>query len=166
MPRRPDRVERIHGGDEPEPWIGDDPLQPRHVQLALAHHRDEDVERLLRHPVELLDVQQRPVTHRRDQRPVDEDVGVVPLGEHSGRIEVPDESRRRQLRVALDELEADAQLVGDGPEQRRLAGAGRPFDHDVSAGLQRGEHELELPLPPDQASGQSRQRGADVTHRP
>ena len=149
------------------PGVGDDPPEPRHVELALAHHRDEDVERLLRHPIELLDVQQRPVTHRRDQRPVDEDVGVVPLGEHPGRIEVPDESRRRQLGVALDELEADAQLVGDGPEQRRLAGAGRPLDHDVAAGVERGEHELELPPPPDAGVGSvAPSDGADITHRP
>ena len=82
---------------------------------------------------------------------VDEHVGVVALGEDPGRVEVPDEAGRRQLGVALDELEADAELVGDGPQQRRLAGARRALDEDVAAGVEGGEHELELPPPPDEA---------------
>ncbi len=118
--------------------------EPRDVQLALAHHGDQHVERLLRHPVELLDVQQRAVAHRGDERAVDEHVGVVALGEHARRVEVADEPRRRQLGVALDELEADAELVGDGAQQRRLAGARRTLDEDVAAGVERGEDELEL----------------------
>ena len=68
------------------------------------------------------------VAHRRDQRAVDEHVGVVALGEHPRRVEVADEAGRRQLGVALDELEADAELVGDGAQQRRLAGARRALD--------------------------------------
>ena len=155
---RADGVERVHRRHEPEPGVGDDAAEAGHVQLALAHHRDEHVERLLRHPVELLDVEQRAVAHRRDERAVDEDVGVVALGEHPGRVEVADEAGRRQLGVALDELEADAELVGDGAQQRRLAGAGRALDEDVAAGVERRQHELELALAPDEATPQVGER--------
>jgi hypothetical protein len=132
------------------------------VQLALAHHGDEDVERLLRHAVELLDVEQGALAHRRDQRPVDEDVGVVALGEHAGRVEVADEAGRGQLGVALDELEADAELVGDGAQQRRLAGAGRALDDHVAPGVEGRQDELELPLAPDETVLQVGEGGADV----
>ena len=121
------------------------------MQLALAHHRDEHVERLLGDPVELLDVEQRAVAHRRDERAVDEDVGVVALGEDPRRVEVPDEAGRGELGVALDELEPDAELGGDGAQQRRLAGARRALDEDVAAGVEGGEHELDLAPPPDEA---------------
>jgi hypothetical protein len=47
-----------------------------------GEHRDEDVQRLLRHAVELLHVQQAAPAHGRDQRPVDEVLGPVALGEH------------------------------------------------------------------------------------
>ena len=60
----------------------------------------------------LLDVQQRAVAQRRGERPVDEHVGVVALAEHPCRVEVADDASRRELGVALDELEADPQLVG------------------------------------------------------
>ena len=96
----------------------------------------------------------------RDQRAVDEHVGVVALGEHAGRVEVADEAGRRQLGVALDELEADAELVGDGAQQRRLAGAGRALDEDVAAGVEGGEHELELAPPPDEPAAQAVERRA------
>ena len=132
--------------------------EPGHVQLPLAHHRDEHVERLLGDPVELLDVEQRAVAHRRDQRAVDEHVGVVALGQHPGRVEVPDEAGRRQLGVALDELEADAELVGDGPQQRRLAGAGRALDEDVASGVEGGQHELQLALAPDEPAAEAVER--------
>ena len=55
-----------------------------------------------------------------------------------------DEARRRQLGVALDELEAELQLVRDGAQQRALAGAGRAFQQDVAVGVERGEDELDL----------------------
>ena len=167
--RRADGVERVHRRHEPEPRVGHDAPEAGHVQLALAHHRDEHVERLLRHPVELLDVEQGAVAHGGDQRPVDEDVGVVALGEDPGRIEVADEAGRRQLGVALDELEADAELGGDGAQQRRLAGARRALDEDVAPGVEGGEHELELASPPDEPVAEAGQRGASptgVSHRP
>ena len=148
--RRPDGVERVHRRHEPEAVGGDDPSEPWDVQLALAHHGDQDVEGLLRHPVELLDVQQGAVAHGRDERTVDEHVGVVAIGQHTGGIEVPDQAGRRQLGVALDELEADAELVGDGPQERRLAGPRRPLDEDVAAGVEGGEHELQLAPPADE----------------
>ena len=79
-----------------------------------------------------------------DQRAVDEHVGVVALGQHPGRVEVADEAGRGELGVALDELEADAELVGDGAQQRRLAGARRALEQDVAVGGQRGDDELDL----------------------
>ena len=91
---------------------------------------------------------------------VDEHVGVVALGQHPGRVEVPDEAGRRQLGVALDELEADAELVGDGPQQRRLAGAGRTLDEDVAPGVEGRQHELQLALATDEPAAQA------VEHRP
>ena len=133
-PGRPHGVERVHGGHQAEAGRGLDMSEPRHAQLALAHHGDEDVERLLRDAVDLLDVQQRAVPQRLEQRAVDEDLRAVALGEHPRRVEVPDEARRRQLGVALDEGEADAQLVGDRPEQGRLARTRRPLQQDVAAG--------------------------------
>ena len=105
------------------------------------------------------------IAHRRDERAVDEDVGVVALGEHTGRVEVADEAGRGQLGVALDELEADAELVGDGPQQRRLAGAGRALDEDVAPGVEGGQHELELALAPDEATLQVGERRAGAADR-
>ena len=62
-----DGVERVHRRDQPEARRrGDHVAEPGHVQLALAHHRDEHVERLLRDPVDLLDVEQRAVAQRGD----------------------------------------------------------------------------------------------------
>ena len=136
------------------------------MQLALAHHGDQHVERLLRHAVELLDVEQRAVAHRRHQGAVDEDVGVVALGQHARRVEVADQSRRGQLSVALDELEPDAELVGDGAQQRRLAGAGRTLDEHVAAGIEGGEDELELALAADEPPAQSGECRAGITHTP
>ena len=114
------------------------------MQLGLAHHRDQHVERLLGDPVDLLDVQQRAVAQGRDQRAVDEHVGGVAVGQHPGRVEVADQARRRQLGVALDELEADAELVGHGTQQRRLAGAGRAFQQHMATGRERGNDQLDL----------------------
>ena len=106
-----------------------------------------------------------PSRMRRHERAVDEHVGVVALGQHPRRVEVADQPCRRQLGVALDELEPDAELVGDGPQQRRLARARRPFEDDVAAGLERRQHELQLPPAPDQPSTQALQGGAHVSHR-
>ena len=122
------------------------------MQLALAHHGDEHVERLLGDAVDLLDVEQRAVAHRRHQRAVDEHVGVVAVGQHPGRIEVADEAGRGQLGVALDELEAEPELVGDGAQQRALAGARRPLEQHVAVGGQRGDHQFDLALAADDAA--------------
>ena len=70
-------VEGVHGGHEPEAGRRHHPAESGHVQLGLAHHRDEDVERLLRDAVDLLHVEQRAVVQGRHQRPVDEHVGRV-----------------------------------------------------------------------------------------
>ena len=142
--RRPDRVERIHRCHEPESRRRRQATETGNVQFALAHHGDQDVQRLLGHTVDLLDVQQRPVAQRRCEWPVDEDVGVVALGHDPGRVEVTDQACRCEFGVALDELEADAELVGDGTQQRRLPGAGGTLDHDVTVGDQRRHDQLDL----------------------
>jgi hypothetical protein len=56
-----------------------------------------------------------------------------------------DQPRGGQLRVALDELHAAARRRGDRPQQRGLARAGRPVEHDVAALLQRDGEDLRLP---------------------
>ena len=114
------------------------------MQFAFAHDRDQNVQGLLGHTVDLLDVQQRTVAQRRSEGTVDEDVGVVALRHHACRIEVPDESSRGEFRVALDELEPDAELVGNRAQQRRLAGSGRALDHHVTIGDQRGDDQFDL----------------------
>ena len=128
------------------------------MQLPLAHHRDQHVERLFGNPVELFDVEQRAVAEGGDERPVDEHVGVVTLGEHASRVEVADQPGGGQLGVALDELEADPELAGDRPEQRRLAGARRAFDQYVAAGVEGGEDQLELAPAPDEPAGKAVER--------
>jgi hypothetical protein len=45
-------------------------------------------------------------------------------------------------RVALDELESDAQHVRDGAQERRLAGSGRPFENDVAVGVESSDDEF------------------------
>ena len=162
--RRADGVERVHRRDEPEAVRCRHPAEARHVQLALAHHRDEHVERLLGDAVDLLDVQQRAVAHRRDQRTVDEHVGVVAVGEHARRVEVADEARRGELGVALDELEAEAELVGHGAQQRALAGARRTLQQDVPVGGQRGHDQLDLPLAPDHPAEHPLEQLAGFSH--
>ncbi len=161
---RADGVERVHRRDQPKARHGGDVPEPRHMELAFAHHRDEHVERLLRHAVDLLDVQQRTLTKRRDERAVDEHVGVVAVDEHPRRVEVTDEAGGRQLGVALDELEADTQLVGDGAQERRLAGARRPFDQHVPVDGERGDDELDLTAPPDETSPEPFDERRHVLH--
>ena len=65
-----------------------------------------------------------------DQRAVDEHVGVVAVGQHPGRVEVADQSRRGELGVALDELEPEPELVGD----RRAAAWSCPCRAALPAG--------------------------------
>jgi hypothetical protein len=73
---------------------------------------------------------------------------------------VADEPGGRQLGVALDELEADAELGSDRPQQRRLPRAGRPLQQDVAPGGQGGDDDLELAAAADDALGQAvEQRG-------
>ena len=60
-----------------------------------------------------------------------------------------DEPGRREFGVALDELEADAELQGDGAQERRLAGAGGTLDQDVSIGDEGRDDEFDLALAPD-----------------
>ena len=44
---------------------------------------------------------------------ISSDVGLVPVGEDTRRVEVPDQARRSELCVALDEFEPDPELVSE-----------------------------------------------------
>ena len=57
--------------------------------------------------------------------------GDVALGEHLGRVVLPDQPGRGELGVALGEDHDRAGLPGDVAQQRGLAGARRPLDDHV-----------------------------------
>ena len=61
-----------------------------------------------------------------------------------------DQTRGCELGVALDELETDTELVGDGTQERRFARAGRALDQDVPVDGQGGDDELDLAPAPDE----------------
>ena len=76
---------------------------------------------------------------------------------------VADEPRRRQLGVALDELHPEPGTVRDRPQERRLPGSGRPFEHDVAAAGERRREHLGLAAQADDALVDPReQRPASV----
>jgi hypothetical protein len=139
-----DRVERVHGRDQPEPAVGADQAQPGNRDLALGQHRDQDVQRLLGDPVELLQVQQRAAAHGGQQRAVGEAGAHVALGQHLGRVVLAHQPGRGQLGVALGEHHLLTGLAGDIAQQRRLPGARRALDHDVPPGGQRDRQHLAL----------------------
>src|SRR6185369_10211498 len=93
-PRGTYRVERVHGGDQPEAGIRLDQPQPGYRDLALGQHGDQDVERLLRDPVELLQVEQGPGAHGAQQRAVGEAVRHVPAGQYQRRVVLADQPGR------------------------------------------------------------------------
>jgi hypothetical protein len=122
---------------------------PRHGQLALAHHGDEHIERLLGDAVDLLDVEQAARPERLDERAVDEDVRVVALGQHLRGVEVADEPGGGQLGVALDEEERGVPAARHGPEKRGLPRAGRAFEHHMRPGVERGDEQFCLAFAPE-----------------
>ena len=144
-----DRVEGVHRGDQPESRGGTHRAQPRHRDLALGQHGDEDVERLLRDPVELLQVQQPRAAHRRQQRSVDEVGRHVAAGEHGGGVVLADQPGRGQLGVALHEDDVLPHVGRDRAQQRGLAGARRPLEDDVPVRAQGDREDLALPAQPD-----------------
>src|SRR6185437_6926805 len=148
------RVVRVHGRDQPEALVGGDAAQPRHVDLALGHDGEQNVDGLLRDPVELLDVQQPAVAHGPYQRPVGEVLRTVPLLEHERRVEGPDEAGRGQLGAALNQDEFGVPGRRDLPQQGGLAGARRPLEQNVGARRERGPDQLQLALAPDYLFGQ------------
>ena len=158
-----DGVERVHRRHQAETRSSGDATQPGHMQLAFAHHRDQYVERLFRDAVDLLHVQQRAIAHRDDQRAVNEHRRVVAIGEHTSRVEVTDQPGRGQLGVAFHELEPEAELVGDGAQQRALAGSGRTFEQHVAVGSERGDSQLDLARASDHAPQHALQQGCCAT---
>ena len=52
--------------------------------------------------------------------------------------------RWSEFGVSFNEFETDAQLIGDGPQQGRLAHARRTFKQQVSARVQRSQRDLHL----------------------
>src|SRR5262249_57594042 len=81
-------------------------------------------------------------------------------GGGGGGVKRADRPGGGELGVALDDLDPDAELVGEGPQQRRLAGAGRPFQEDGASGGERGHDDLQLPPPPDAPPGEPVQQDA------
>ena len=148
---RPDGIERVHGGDQPELRRGGDMSDAGHVEFALGEGGDEDVEGLLGHPVEFLDVEQAPLPQGGDEGPFGEGLGQVAPFQHQGRIVGADEAGRGELGVALDELHPPAGGVGDDPQQRRLSHTGRAFKDDVATGSQRCHKDLGRPAQADDA---------------
>src|SRR6266566_2570016 len=148
------RVVRVHGRDQPEALVGGNAAQPRHVDLALGHDGEQNVDGLFGDPVELLDVQQPAIAHGPHQRPVGEVLRAVPLLEHERRVEGPDEAGRGQLGAALNQDEFGVPGRRDLPQQGGLAGARRPFEQDVGARRERGPDQLQLALAPDYLFGQ------------
>ncbi len=166
-PRRADRVERVHGGDEPELRPGRDRAEPGYGDLALGEHRDEDVQRLLGDPVELLQVEQPTAAHRRQQRTVHETRRVVALRQHLRGVERSDQPGRGELGVALHEHDLLAVGTRDRAQQGRLAGAGRALDHDVAPGLQGDRQHLALAAQThDRGDRPGRRHGTSTWKRP
>jgi len=135
------------------------------VDLPLAHHGDEDIEGLLRDAVDFLDVEQRALAQRGQQRSIDEDVGRIALGQDAGGVEMPHETRRGELGVALDELESDAETTGHRTQQRRFPGARGTLEEHVAIGREGGEHQLHLPGAADDRATDDRKEAGDVSRR-
>jgi hypothetical protein len=148
-PRGSDGVERVHGPDQPEAGTGGDHAEPGDGDLALGQHGNEDVQRLLGDPVELLQVQQGTVAHGLQQRAVGETARHVAVRQHLRGVVLAHQPGRGQLGVALDEDDALAGLPGDVAQQRGLAGAGRPLDHHVPPGAERHGQNFALPPQPN-----------------
>jgi hypothetical protein len=123
------------------------------VDLALGESGDENVEGLLGDPVHLLEVEELALAHRGEQRPLDEGLGAVADLEHGRGVVVADHPRRGELGVALDEDDAEPGLLGDDPEQGRLAGARRPLEEHVTAGGERHREHLGLAAQADDVGG-------------
>lgn len=122
------------------------------MQLSLRHDPDEEVDRLLGHPVEFLHVQQRTVLHRFGERSGQEGVAGVALGKHPGRVELARQPGRCQLGVALDGDQGNVQRRGQGSQQRGLAGAGRTLQQEMAPRADRGHHQLDLAPAPHHGS--------------
>ena len=153
---RPDGVEGVHRRHEGEPGRRGDPAQTGHRDLELRHRGEQDVEGLLRDPVQLLDVQQPAGAQRLEQRAVLEDLRHVALGQDQGRVEVADQPGGRQLGVALDHDERDPPTGGDPAQQRRLPGARRSLQQHVGAAEQGRLQQLGLGRPVDDLRGDVR----------
>jgi len=149
QPRCPHRVVRVHGGDQTEALVSGHAPEPRHVDLALGHDAQQDIDRLFGNPVELLDIQQPAIAHGPDERTVGEVLRTVPLFQDQRRIKGSDQPGRRQLGAALNEHELGVPGLGNLPEQRGLTGTWRPLEQDVGARRERCSHQFQLALAPD-----------------
>ena len=116
------------------------------MQLALAHHRDEHIERLFRNAVDLFDIQQRAFAHCADERTIDKHIGVVSVGEHPRRVEVTNEARRGEFGIAFDKFESEAEFVGNGTQQRALTGARRPLEQNMTICVEGRQHQFDFAL--------------------
>ena len=125
------------------------------MKLTLGHHRDEQVEGFLGDTVDLLYVEKRSLPEGAHERPIYENLGVVTIGEHPGRVEVAHKTGRGELCVAFHELESEFGFLCDGTQDGRLAGTRRSLQQDVAVGRQRGHHHFHLFFPPHHVPLQS-----------
>ena len=119
------------------------------MDLTFGHGRDHKVEGLLGNPVQLLDIEQRPLTDCFGQGSVDEDVWRVSVGQHAGRIELASQPGWRELGVALDEHERHLGLSGESAQQCRFPSARWSIEQHVALGCQGRNEDLCFSSPPD-----------------
>ena len=137
-------VEGVHRGDQPERGFGRDGTDTGDRQPAVTDGREQCVQRVLRTPVQFLDIEESAEPHGLHQRSVDEILGQVPLTQHTVGCMVPHQFSCGEVCVPLDEHERDAPVRRDGPQHGGLARAGGTFEKDVAARSDGGPQELEL----------------------
>ena len=106
-----------------------------------------------------------PAAQGGQERSVDEGVGAVPAFEHLGGIVRSEQPGRCELGVALDEHELGPDHRSHAAQERRLAGARRPFEQHVAPGGEGGKHQLGLASATDHRGFDRCQRRRCEVHR-
>ena len=148
----------VHRGDHTEPGGRGDQPDARHDDAPLAEGSEEDVEGVRGQSVGLFQVQQPPLAHRDDQRPVDVARGGEPRPEHGGGVVVAEQRGAGHGRAALDDRDGSTYRGGDVAHEDRLAGARRALDEQVAPGPQ--GRDARAPLDPASDQGGHRSSSA------
>src|SRR5690606_26297655 len=109
----------------------------------------QGVQGVLRHPVDLLDVEERTPQHGLGERTGNEVVRPVPVRQHRRRVVEPDELGGRQIGIPLDHDERRAGGAGNSAQQGRLARSRWSFEEQIAPRVERRDDLLQLPLPSD-----------------